>query len=402
MCTVEALDGVLFDVQSYVPGEEEGRRLSARDSFHFQELEANHPQGDLFEPQSLSCLPSVGGVRQLLVGTRHEMFWASAVDASPEIQVAPVAPPRQRGLRFESLPAGGFPPHAVALCGAGPGEAAPVLGVGLRFDQLSSSLLQQSPCLLAALAKNGTAVALWAIGTAREDAHLVPIVGGSAWQKLAGAIVPCSKVKQLLPREGQEVAAEHEEREEQRDEQVDPAADGRCLLAVGWDGSRMPVAALALESNGGGGALELRGLQGFHPAFDLALRRPPLAAVSIAADPSLRQLTPVALAAYEQRGGALAAQRLLEKAAAAAALVDLHVDAGTGQVWALSADGALQAWDLQQPRSLGRWSPLGVGGFQARAMCAAADGQVHIVGRRAGRAARTEWLRAALPEGSNG
>eukprot|EP00439_Symbiodinium_sp_Y106_P068100 s1878_g11.t1 len=112
------------------------------------------------------------------------------------------------------------------------------------------------------------------------------------WLRVAGSVTTCKQVATLLPEE---------------------ASADFCLLLAGWDGRLIPVAAVPLAGHPeeeGGLHLEPTKLQ---PGLDAPLQ-----------DPS--------------------------KAVAA-----LHLEPGSGVLWALLVSGDVEAWDLLASRSLGRW-----------------------------------------------
>mmetsp|Transcript_67467 Transcript_67467/g.181535 ORF Transcript_67467/g.181535 Transcript_67467/m.181535 type:complete len:246 (+) Transcript_67467:1-738(+) len=132
--------------------------------------------------------------------------------------------------------------------------------------------------------------------TGQENAtHLR--VQGDPWLQLAAATVRCQMVARLL-------ASGHE------------AAEW-CILLAGWDNTTFPVAALPLPHGPG---------------------RPPPAGVTAGV------LAPAAAVPVNVQ-------------ARGSAVVALHIEALTGRLWAVWANGELQAWDLLGSRSVGIWRP---------------------------------------------
>ncbi|CAJ1382679.1 unnamed protein product [Effrenium voratum] len=175
-------------------------------------------------------------------------------------------------LAWQALPRKDFP-VAVPICGDAPDG--------------------DDGCLFAAA--RGGGVALWPWRSL--DVTDAPLA--RPWHRLAGASVPCRRLAPLAP--------EFSELEE------------RCLLLVGWDGQRLPVATLRLSGGAPSAAerLELR--------FDVPLER---------GDADVRAM---------------------------------HLDS-SGQLWLLLGNELL-SWQLLAGEFLGRWQPHWRD-FTPRALCA--------------------------------
>jgi len=141
------------------------------------------------------------------------------------------------------------------------------------------------------------------------DAVRLPLPAGSRpWQRLTGATLRCTAARSLL---------------------ADPAgADLHewCLVLVGWDGERLPVAALPLP---GGPTATPSAEEVVLPVLDV-----PLTALraAVAAPDDVRALH-------------------LETSTSLG---------GSARLWATLAGGELQSWALlgvEEPQSLGRWRP---------------------------------------------
>lgn len=355
MYSLEAVDVLEFDYLSYVGGEE--RRLGASSdadfSWEFEDLPVSHPHHDLFCPLHVSCLSGIRGSPRFLVRTRHEQYVASAreptwADRTDELLE------NISGLELNALLEHQIPPDAVVLC-------MPNAQVSFREVADLRPLIQERRCMLAALQMNGTALALWGMDAPREEASILRVVGQSPWRSFAGALVPCSEVAELL-------------------EILDQSGgqDSWCILLAGWDGTRIPVAALRLRGN-----IDVPGLPSeVLPAFDL---------------PGPRH--------QDSRSAATAtAGRLLDAAARPAegmlgesGMVALHVDAPQARVWALSSEGDLELWDMASPKSLGVWQPqwplTSLRDFQVAGLCGGHNtGELHVLAQ--GQSAGLRWFRA--------
>lgn len=154
----------------------EERRLLASEqatSWSFEVLEARWPQGSLFRPELLACLPAAaplaeeGGNGTLLVGSPYVFHSASFAGQPP--------------LQFEELPLAldPLPLGAALLCGLPPASPA-----------------TRMPCLLGAPNPQG-GVELWRPTAANaedrpEDRKTSLIeVDGDPWLLMAGAALPC-------------------------------------------------------------------------------------------------------------------------------------------------------------------------------------------------------------------
>lgn len=283
-------------------------------ALHLESVEVAWPFGVYFSLASLACLPGLAGSSpRILVGSpsaRYQLqgLWPDAGASS---------------LRVAALARGAFPANAVAIC------AAP-----------QPDVQAEGSCLWAALEPDGRALALWPFGRSRKTAHVTTLpfagsaVAANPWRRFTGAIVPCRAVEWLLtpPDAAREMAPE------------------RCMLLAGWDGRRLPVAAVPLPPSAPGSILQPAGDTSVVFDFDAPL--PPT------------QPRP-------RRAASQASREALEDRGDEEVLTALHIDARSGRLWAALADGELHAWDLLALRRLGRWQ------LQRRpAVAAAATGSV--------------------------
>eukprot|EP00928_Gymnodinium_smaydae_P028030 TRINITY_DN21492_c0_g1_i1.p1 TRINITY_DN21492_c0_g1~~TRINITY_DN21492_c0_g1_i1.p1 ORF type:complete len:1106 (+),score=213.40 TRINITY_DN21492_c0_g1_i1:79-3318(+) len=313
------------------------------------------PHGSYSEPVSVTCLPDSSGV---VVGVGQLLYAAHPADDEERQR-----PPSGRPLRLQRrpLPRHRFPSGAVPLCASSAGTVA----------SGASDL-----CLFGTLTAGGRGVALWRFGastasdgTGGDASVVLPIQGGGpAWRRFAGAVFRCGELEaSLLPRTAPAVVRD------------DWGRSGEwCLLLAGWDGQRLPVAVVRLP--GAPSEPPARGAQ-VAAYFDLPLppaAAPPPAAKSPAA-PGAAAVAPLSRrsAARSRRrlaassaavGGreqgtvcaAAVAARRGSTEAARANVSAMHLDPGSGRLWAALEDGtSLQAWDLKALRSLGRWAPQG-------------------------------------------
>jgi len=162
-------------------------------------------------------------------------------------------------------------------------------------------VLGSASCLWGALEDDS--LALWPYGQSRQRSESGVVLrihsGSRPWRHFTGAIVRCSDAALLLQGESAQ------------------QGDDWCLLLAGWDGVSVPLVALHLP----GGPSQ-------PPAAD--------AMVVSYVDAPLPRLRD-------------------------ALVSTLHLDAESGQLWALLAGGELQVWDLTRLRSIGFSRPqLGI------------------------------------------
>lgn len=328
---VQNLDAVsYYDVTSYISAHD--RRLSSRPVLGESSLEGmpvDFPQGGFFQPLSVSCVAE----GTVLVGTRHEMYSATIVaDGRP--------------MTWEALAEERFPQAAVAFCEAG---AAP-------------------KCLMGELVDGGATIAVWRMGGLRSEAAQLRIASERPWRSLAGALARCSEVPALTE------AANR---------------TSSCLLLAGFDGARVPVAALEVEL-GTGGVHTLA--EEVVPSYDV---RPPRRATPKVFAPAPR--TP-----WRGRAAEVVEAPSCPAPPAPEAVLGLSVGraaSGEPRLWALLGDGSAQVWDIARPALLGRRrfalpgpGPKGAGP-PAAAMCAAEAG-LHILAYSPASGAR--WYRGAV------
>jgi len=300
------------------------RRLAqlAAARWSFSSAEVSWPAGLFFSPEALACLPEPGGA--LLVGGSDALHWAPMPDPSST---------QPMELTALSTPAP-LPKGSVALCGA----------AGKAVLAASEAVV---PCLMGAPTAGG--VSIWRPGRAASDTVTLP-VSGRPWRRLAGATVRCAELAGLALQDFNQSLRE----------------DGAwCLLLVGWDGERLPVAALRLP----GGPVDAppAATARISPTFDVPL-------------------------------GA--------KRAPKEEIVGLHVEPHRGRLWALRSDGGLQAWNLKRPRALGRWQPRWMSqadgveaprAFKAAALCEhGPSGRLVVLGRHGVEGPKLLW--AEVPE----
>mmetsp|Transcript_88797 Transcript_88797/g.287023 ORF Transcript_88797/g.287023 Transcript_88797/m.287023 type:complete len:375 (+) Transcript_88797:138-1262(+) len=369
-----------FDCQSYLEVEGEQQMLQGSDCraqmLTFTALQAAHNDSDFFRPLTLSCLASEGdGPTQLLVGTARELYLVSVTSTSASTEEAT--------LSFEPLPAEGFPPGTVAFCAGGRDSAS---GGDAGAERLAASSASSTtalaaalaaatshhsaaapsasasapapasasaspPCLLGALVRNGTGVALWRAGAKREAAVILRIASGDAWRTLAGVLAPCSDVGEQLDLN---VGKERSE-------------GAQCLVLAGWDGQHAPLVAVLLPEN----LTDLSGLGPIEPAFDVTLAPHPVE--------SALDRTQLALQVEEYR------LRLWASLSSAAFRV---LDVFPSSHESASNENSrswLRLW----------WPQFVTPGLQVRAMCRASDEYLYVMGLDLSGGVR--WYRARLP-----
>merc|ERR1712151_728454 len=177
--------------------------------------------------------------------------------------------------------------------------------------------------------------------------------GNTAWRQLAGAVMPC-----------REIADRRAYTELDLDEVE------WCLILVGWDGHRLPVAVLPLPD----GSLQ--------PPSSGSLIRPSF-------DAPVRLLR------------SMPGREILRRYKKASEVISLDVDPKNGYLWVLSRDGLVQGWDLLKSSGLGLWQvswPSSAAHFQPAAMCADHEGTGLVVVGRSG-SDGPQVLRATYPRG---
>jgi len=185
-------------------------------------------------------------------------------------------------LKMEVIPKSVCPSGSAVMCG---GDA-------------------ESKCLVGKAIPAGLVV--WPFGESPTTSEAATLsVKGQPWRLLAGAVVRCSKVAEILTHPG--------------------ANETLCLLLAGWDGQRLPVAAVPLSSWASTTSQPL-----------------PMAAEVVVP----RFEAPV--------DGFVESSRDMESATSP---TSLHISAESGRLWAVFPEGHVQAWDLFGARRLGSWWP---------------------------------------------
>lgn len=375
--TFERVGVLEFDCQSYLEVKEEQQMLQGSDCraqvLTFTALPAAHNDSDFFRPLTLSCLASEGdGPTQLLVGTARELYLVSVTSTSASTEEAT--------LSFEPLPSEGFPPGTVAFCTGGRDSASggdagaeslaassasstTPLAAALAAATSKPSSAAPSPsasapapasaspsCLLGALVRNGTGVALWRAGAKSEAAVILRIAARDAWRTLAGVLAPCSDVgEQLDLNLGK-----------------DRSEGAQCLVLAGWDGQHAPLVAVLLPEN----LADLSGLGPIQPAFDVTLAPHPVE--------SALDRTQLALQVEESR------LRLWASLSSAAFRV-LDVVTSNKSASQVNSRSWLRLW----------WPQFDTPDLQVRAMCRASDEYLYVMGLDPSGGVR--WYRARLP-----
>lgn len=291
-----------IDYQQH-PGHE--RRLCAVERVFFEPVEVEWPHGQFFRPQGLACPPDGNG--ELILESPFGLFAANSSGSS--------------AMRVEELDRVRVPQSTVILCA--PHSEAPALQSRLES------------CLMAAPSPEG--LVIW---QGRQDQGTQSVVlpwDGPPWRLLAGTILNCAQVKDLL-------LERH-------------WAGSWCILLAGWDGELLPIAALRLPV--GPVRLPPEGTR-VSPIFD---------APFAIADP--------------------------------AGVAALHVEPRRGRLWAALSDGDLEAWDLLEFSALGRYSSQWPAQVKLRplALCEDESRGLLVLGRSDG--AGPALFRADLPSRPN-
>jgi len=281
---------------------EDGRRLHDAEGTlqtwgALSEVAVAWPHGGFFQPTGLFHVTGPLGSDSLLVSSPYLLYKTTSLD--------------QRDMQMETLH-GLTAPNAIPLCPPAELAAATIGGT------------ESIPCLLGSLAHDR--VALRPSGPGFEDAKTVELaLPGRPWRLLAGAALHCSNVSGLL---------------------VHETSSEWCLLLVGWDGSRIPLAVVPLAA---GPLHPPEPMEAITSRLDIPLLGPRTGAPDAMDD-----------------------------------VVALHVEAPAGRLWAVLAGERLQAWDLLGPRSLGRWHmrlPASVdSNFGITAVCGGNDGTLWVAG----------------------
>jgi len=178
-----------------------------------------------------------------------------------------------------------------------PEATALICGAAARNASTSTS------CWLAAPTNNS--LRMWPVDTGHRGADALSFTfQGPPWLMVTGGLYSCSQVAHLLP------SSEAGDRE------------GRCMLLAGWDGATIPVAAIRLNQT------------------SLA------AATSGQLISALSAPLPSRAAAESDDGNDTLSQRALRA---------MHLEVASGRLWAVWADGTLQAWDVLAAQSIGHW-----------------------------------------------
>eukprot|EP00440_Ansanella_granifera_P016294 gb/GFBE01017701.1/.p1 GENE.gb/GFBE01017701.1/~~gb/GFBE01017701.1/.p1 ORF type:complete len:1000 (+),score=194.91 gb/GFBE01017701.1/:1-3000(+) len=328
------------------------RRLSDGDSQvwpgQFESVSVSWPHGAFFRPSTLSCSGETWSNNSatdgsFVLGSRFLQYRAEAAEAAAS------------ELKLVPLPSGAFPVDAVSLhCWA------------------ADAPLGHAPCLAAQLQQGGRELALWImpgsqqqpLGSRLQEQPAVAVlqIEGQPWSKLAGAAVPCPAVRHLSA-----VALQAGE---------DP---GWCLLLAGWDGQRIPLAAVQLPK-------DLVNLSSAVPSAGLV--------VSPRVDAPLRSRQ-----RSEQEG--VACPDVLQDVLA----LHLTPHESGGRLWALLPDGHVQAWEVSTLRTVGQWFLSWTGAstgtdkgndFEALAICETSGRSLLLAGLDQAR--RPQLLRTELPQ----
>jgi len=260
-------------------------------------------------------------------------------------------------LQVAALPESGFPTKTVAICGP-----------------------PSTPCLLGSLERDGTALALWSLGSPHRHAVELPINGGRPWRMFAGAAIQCTS---LIAAELSSLA-----------ELGDTLPGSWCLLLVGWDGSRFPVATLVMPNSTR--VTSPMNPQQVLPGFDIPLRVSSEGAVASTMRAPSRQVSQRGsrrqLSRQHQNSRMVAGSKSRQTHEAicqdgkkeVAAVQSLLVDGQTGVLTALLKNGALLSWDILRMLPLGNvktpWELGKAMAFKPTAMCGMWDGELHVVG----------------------
>eukprot|EP00931_Biecheleriopsis_adriatica_P116310 TRINITY_DN91972_c0_g1_i1.p1 TRINITY_DN91972_c0_g1~~TRINITY_DN91972_c0_g1_i1.p1 ORF type:complete len:1019 (-),score=186.22 TRINITY_DN91972_c0_g1_i1:51-2735(-) len=307
----------------------EARRLSDGDlrmwPEQFQRVPVRWPHGAFFRPSSLSC-------PQALLEARSSLGRESVLLSSPFLQYSAEQRPAEP-LELSPLASQSFPAGAVAL----------------QCLDVSDEQGVHRPCFMARLQEGGRELALWQMSNNFSSEELVLQIEGQPWLKVAGAALRCSEtdhLQMLSSGSGQD--------------------SGWCLVLAGWDGQRVPVAALHLPKSFANLSFAA-GLASLSPRVDAPL--------------TLRQ---------EHNGSWSCTADQQE-------VLALHVSphASGTRLWALRPAGHAQAWELSTLSSAGHWVLNSEVGFEASAICETPGGSLLLAGVDA--AQSPQLLRSALP-----
>jgi len=180
---------------------------------------------------------------------------------------------------------------------------------------------KSAQCIFSAPTQDG--LAFWPSSDSHGGPNTITLaIDGAPWKMLAGAIVHCANVSQFLI--GEESMARW------------------CLMLAGWDGEMLPISVLPLPD-----------ASSLMPSAGMRVR------------PSLDA-------------------PLLPKDAKEGLQV-LHMEGTNGRLWAIKANGELEAWDILRSQSFGhlkmQW-PTEFGIFRPTGLCEDVnDGQLLAVGR---------------------
>lgn len=296
-------------------------------AWQVRRLTVEWPQHRIFRPESVSCLL---GENNILIGNGHQLYLSPPL-AEIHRKLEPIS--------WEDLPNDVFPPETVPLC-ATPSASS------------RSETPWRSRCLMSSITKDGHELLLWSPSDSNAEAIRIK---GSAWRKHAGIQVPCHMLEEWL---------------NASDVGRTSRLASNCLVLVGWDGHRLPVAVLRL------------GERSVTPLFDAPFALPRGVAGSAG---QVDDSCPLASSSRQAKLEvlSLSLETMLQEDSS---------DRDTSQegfrdvrLWSLLTDGSLQGWNLIAGKSLGRWKPKALSDLRATSICSVASkagSEVIVAGRR--------------------
>jgi len=315
------------------PGHER-RRLCAVEAWQFERVDVEWPHGPLFRPHGLACsLDAASDGSDILMHSPFALYSATS-SGSPVSEVIATADSGDDGLDSQSE----MLPSRIDVQGPNPlrfieekrlrlRSSAALLCPTSNASAIRTAGTHTSACLLAEATDQGLEVRSLGSDQLNTDKVVLPI-DGAPWRLVSGAIVPCATVAWMLP-----AAAAPKDRR----------LPESCIVVTGWDGEFIIVGAVPLVANSTS-PMPAAGAR-VQPAFDVPL---PLADV--------------------ERG-----------------VVALHLASHRLRLWAVLSTGQIEAWDLLDSRSLGRWKPQWPpvsAGFRLAAICElTGSGSLLAIGR---------------------
>lgn len=298
-------------------------------AWQVRRLTVEWPQHHFFRPESVSCLL---GQNNILIGNGYQLYLSPPLTEIHR-KLEPVG--------LEALPHDVFPAETVSLC-ATPSASS------------RSDTPWRTRCLMSSITKDGSELLLWS----PSDLNAVKVskiqIKGSAWRKHAGIQVPCKSLAEWL-----------------NASDVGRTSDlaSNCLVLVGWDGHRLPVAVLRL------------GERSVTPLFDAPFALPP------GVSGSAGQVgDSCSLSSSSRRTNleviSISLESMIQDSPDHEASPEGFRDV---RLWSLLTDGSLQGWDLIAGKSLGKWKPKALFDLRATSICSAstkAGSEVMVTGRR--------------------